>query len=109
MRHSPPLCSFDSADGVPFLMHDEKLTRTTDVQKVFPERADMNSTAFNWTDLQQLNAGNWFLEVRMGALGGQREPCPGEHSLCRYLSKVQEHFHACTNPQSAVTPCAELL
>uniref|UniRef100_A0A8C3CYG1 Glycerophosphodiester phosphodiesterase domain containing 2 n=1 Tax=Cairina moschata TaxID=8855 RepID=A0A8C3CYG1_CAIMO len=61
-----------SADGVPFLMHDEKLTRTTDVQKVFPERADMNSTAFNWTDLQQLNAGNWFLE---------RKPFPTVQSL----------------------------
>uniref|UniRef100_A0A8C2TW10 Glycerophosphodiester phosphodiesterase domain containing 2 n=1 Tax=Coturnix japonica TaxID=93934 RepID=A0A8C2TW10_COTJA len=53
-----------SADGVPFLMHDEKLTRTTNVQTVFPERAALNSTAFNWTDLQQLNAGSWFLERR---------------------------------------------
>lgn len=46
-------------------MHDEKLTRTTNVQTVFPERATLNSTAFNWTDLQQLNAGSWFLEVRV--------------------------------------------
>lgn len=59
------LCSFASADGVPFLMHDEELTRTTNVQAVFPERAALNSTAFNWTDLQQLDAGSWFLEVRM--------------------------------------------
>uniref|UniRef100_A0A8C3XC40 Glycerophosphodiester phosphodiesterase domain containing 2 n=1 Tax=Cyanoderma ruficeps TaxID=181631 RepID=A0A8C3XC40_9PASS len=53
-----------SADGVPFLMHDEDLTRTTNVQAVFPERAALNSTAFNWTDLQQLDAGSWFLERR---------------------------------------------
>ncbi|NXY39812.1 GDPD5 protein, partial [Pomatorhinus ruficollis] len=53
-----------SADGVPFLMHDEELTRTTNVQTVFPERAALNSTAFNWTDLQQLDAGSWFLERR---------------------------------------------
>ncbi|NXV20730.1 GDPD2 inositolphosphodiesterase, partial [Cepphus grylle] len=53
-----------SADGVPFLMHDEELTRTTNVQAVFPERAALNSTAFNWTDLQQLDAGSWFLERR---------------------------------------------
>ncbi|NWT62787.1 GDPD2 inositolphosphodiesterase, partial [Erythrocercus mccallii] len=59
-----PLCSFASADGVPFLMHDEELTRTTNVQDVFPERAVLNSTAFNWTDLQQLDAGSWFLERR---------------------------------------------
>uniref|UniRef100_A0A663F0I9 Glycerophosphodiester phosphodiesterase domain containing 2 n=1 Tax=Aquila chrysaetos chrysaetos TaxID=223781 RepID=A0A663F0I9_AQUCH len=53
-----------SADGVPFLMHDEELTRTTNVQAVFPERAALNSTTFNWTDLQQLDAGSWFLERR---------------------------------------------
>ncbi|XP_068019683.1 glycerophosphoinositol inositolphosphodiesterase GDPD2 isoform X1 [Melanerpes formicivorus] len=53
-----------SADGVPFLMHDEELIRTTNVQAVFPERAALNSTAFNWTDLQQLDAGSWFLERR---------------------------------------------
>ncbi|NXY48671.1 GDPD2 inositolphosphodiesterase, partial [Ceuthmochares aereus] len=53
-----------SADGVPFLMHDEELLRTTNVQAVFPERATFNSTAFNWTDLQQLDAGSWFLERR---------------------------------------------
>ncbi|KAM6124835.1 LOW QUALITY PROTEIN: glycerophosphoinositol inositolphosphodiesterase GDPD2 [Phoenicopterus ruber ruber] len=53
-----------SADRVPFLMHDEELTRTTNVQAVFPERAALNSTAFNWTDLEQLDAGSWFLERR---------------------------------------------
>uniref|UniRef100_A0A8C8AJV1 Glycerophosphodiester phosphodiesterase domain containing 2 n=1 Tax=Otus sunia TaxID=257818 RepID=A0A8C8AJV1_9STRI len=58
------LCSFASADGVPFLMHDEELIRTTNVQAVFPERAALNSTTFNWTDLQQLDAGSWFLERR---------------------------------------------
>lgn len=45
-------------------MHDEELTRTTNVQAAFPNRAVLNSTAFNWTDLQQLDAGSWFLEVR---------------------------------------------
>uniref|UniRef100_A0A663MJS9 Glycerophosphodiester phosphodiesterase domain containing 2 n=1 Tax=Athene cunicularia TaxID=194338 RepID=A0A663MJS9_ATHCN len=66
------LCSFASADGVPFLMHDEELLRTTNVQAVFPERAALNSTTFNWTDLQQLDAGSWFLE---------RKPFPTVQSL----------------------------
>ncbi|XP_042335803.1 glycerophosphoinositol inositolphosphodiesterase GDPD2 isoform X2 [Sceloporus undulatus] len=51
-----------SADNVPFLMHDEKLTRTTNVQKIFPERAKANATSFNWMELQQLDAGSWFLQ-----------------------------------------------
>nr|XP_020651505.1 glycerophosphoinositol inositolphosphodiesterase GDPD2 [Pogona vitticeps] len=53
-----------SADGVPFLMHDEKLIRTTDVQEVFPALAQANATSFNWTQLQQLDAGTWFLQKR---------------------------------------------
>lgn len=70
-----PLCSFASADGVPFLMHDEELTRTTNVQAVFPERAAWNSSAFNWTDLQQLDAGSWFLEVRTPLVRPVRDGC----------------------------------
>uniref|UniRef100_A0A3Q3FVY4 Glycerophosphodiester phosphodiesterase domain containing 5b n=1 Tax=Labrus bergylta TaxID=56723 RepID=A0A3Q3FVY4_9LABR len=51
-----------SEDGVPFLMHDHTLQRTTDVQKVFPDRVTIDASYFNWTDLQHLNAGQWFLK-----------------------------------------------
>uniref|UniRef100_A0A8C7YJH7 Glycerophosphodiester phosphodiesterase domain containing 5b n=1 Tax=Oryzias sinensis TaxID=183150 RepID=A0A8C7YJH7_9TELE len=64
---TPHLCpalslSITSVDGVPFLMHNLDLRRTTDVEKVFPERQTLNASSFNWTDLQQLNAGEWFLK-----------------------------------------------
>lgn len=58
------LCSYD---GVPFLMHDETLRRTTNVEEAFPERAYEHSSMFNWTDLEKLNAGEWFLQVRVAA------------------------------------------
>lgn len=51
-----------SEDGVPFLMHDHTLQRTTDVRRVFPDRQMNDASSFNWTDLQQLNAGHWFLK-----------------------------------------------
>ncbi|XP_029301565.1 LOW QUALITY PROTEIN: glycerophosphodiester phosphodiesterase domain-containing protein 5 [Cottoperca gobio] len=51
-----------SVDGVPFLMHDRTLRRTTDIEKVFPDRQMEDASYFNWTDLQQLNAGQWFLK-----------------------------------------------
>uniref|UniRef100_A0A8C6WA36 Glycerophosphodiester phosphodiesterase domain containing 2 n=1 Tax=Nannospalax galili TaxID=1026970 RepID=A0A8C6WA36_NANGA len=51
-----------SSDGVPFLMHDERLSRTTDVASVFPERITAHSSDFSWAELQRLNAGSWFLE-----------------------------------------------
>ncbi|XP_064206930.1 glycerophosphodiester phosphodiesterase domain-containing protein 5-like [Anguilla rostrata] len=50
-----------SYDGVPFLMHDRTLRRTTNVQEVFPDRTDALAAMFNWTELERLNAGAWFL------------------------------------------------
>ncbi|XP_028320457.1 glycerophosphodiester phosphodiesterase domain-containing protein 5 isoform X2 [Gouania willdenowi] len=51
-----------SADGMPFLMRDVTLRRTTNVAKVFPDRQMDDASYFNWTDLQQLNSGLWFLK-----------------------------------------------
>ncbi|XP_064206033.1 glycerophosphodiester phosphodiesterase domain-containing protein 5-like isoform X3 [Anguilla rostrata] len=51
-----------SLDGVPFLMRDRTLRRTTDVAKVFPARQFNDASLFNWTELRSLNAGQWFLK-----------------------------------------------
>lgn len=50
-----------SVDGVPFLMHDEHLWRTTNIGQVFPARAWNLASSFTWAELQQLNAGSWFV------------------------------------------------
>nr|XP_043888432.1 glycerophosphodiester phosphodiesterase domain-containing protein 5 isoform X2 [Solea senegalensis]XP_043888433.1 glycerophosphodiester phosphodiesterase domain-containing protein 5 isoform X2 [Solea senegalensis]XP_043888434.1 glycerophosphodiester phosphodiesterase domain-containing protein 5 isoform X2 [Solea senegalensis] len=50
-----------SYDGVPFLMHDSTLRRTTNVAEVFPNRTHLDASMFTWAELQQLNAGDWFL------------------------------------------------
>lgn len=52
-----------SLDGVPFLMHDATLRRTTNVEEEFPEFAHRPASMLNWTLLQRLNAGQWFLKV----------------------------------------------
>lgn len=52
-----------SNDGIPFLMHDGTLQRTTNVSETFPLRAEDSSSSFNISDLKKLNAGEWFLEV----------------------------------------------
>lgn len=54
-----------SYDGVPFLMHDSTLRRTTDIRKVFPNRTNTPAAMFTWAELEMLNAGAWFLQVRM--------------------------------------------
>ncbi|XP_068600870.1 glycerophosphodiester phosphodiesterase domain-containing protein 5 [Brachionichthys hirsutus] len=51
-----------SVDGVPFLMRDRTLRRTTDVRKIFPSRQFEDSSFFNWTEIRSLNAGQWFLQ-----------------------------------------------
>jgi glycerophosphoryl diester phosphodiesterase len=49
-----------SADGVPFIFHDNTAVRTTNVEEVFPERAQHPVTSFTWAELRQLDAGSYF-------------------------------------------------
>ena len=51
-----------SLDGVPFLMHDDTLSRTTDVAAVFPGREQQNAASFTFAELRQLSAGQWFVQ-----------------------------------------------
>ncbi|XP_063006511.1 glycerophosphodiester phosphodiesterase domain-containing protein 4 [Melospiza melodia melodia] len=61
-----------SYDGVPFLMHDDTLRRTTNVAEVYPNDTGKAASFFSWDALQKLNAGMWFLKnkpfVGMGSL-----------------------------------------
>ncbi|NKX50291.1 esterase [Arthrobacter deserti] len=59
-----------SADGVPFLFHDDTAARTTNVEEVFPGRAQDPVTSFTWSELQQLDAGSYF----GGRFAGERIP-----------------------------------
>ncbi len=51
-----------SYDGIPFLMHDNTLTRTTNVEEVFPDRTNQDASLFNISELRQLDAGSWFVD-----------------------------------------------
>lgn len=68
-----------SYDGVPFLMRDSTLKRTTNVAEVFPNRTHLHASTFSWAELQQLNAGDWFLVVR-----------PSTHA-CWHLKQTHTH------------------
>jgi len=47
-------------DGIPFIMHDETLFRTTNVLDVFPNRTNEASESFILSEIQKLDAGSWF-------------------------------------------------
>jgi glycerophosphoryl diester phosphodiesterase len=51
-----------SLDGVPFLMHDETLARTTNIAEIFPTRVDDLASSFTLDELKSLNAGLWFIQ-----------------------------------------------
>ncbi|XP_068122784.1 glycerophosphodiester phosphodiesterase domain-containing protein 4 isoform X2 [Hyperolius riggenbachi] len=49
-----------SYDGIPFLLHDSTLKRTTNVQEVYPNLTNVNAAMLPWGMLETLNAGAWF-------------------------------------------------
>nr|MDO8116203.1 glycerophosphodiester phosphodiesterase family protein [Candidatus Sigynarchaeota archaeon] len=51
-----------SLDGVFFLMHDEDLRRTTDIEAVYPDLASVPACQFNFSQIQALDAGSWFVD-----------------------------------------------
>jgi glycerophosphoryl diester phosphodiesterase len=59
-----------SRDGVAVLMHDTTLSRTTNVEEVFPDRAPWRVADFTLEEIKQLDAGSWFGEEFAG------EPVP---------------------------------
>ncbi len=61
-------------DGELVIMHDTTLTRTTDVEQVFPDRAPWNVGDFTLAEIKQLDAGSWFAPE----FAGERVPTLAE-------------------------------
>ncbi|KTG06970.1 hypothetical protein cypCar_00004385 [Cyprinus carpio] len=66
-----------SYDGVPFLMHDKNLRRTTNVKDMFPNWTHTSPAMFTWRELQNLNAGSWFFS--QDPFGTASSLSPDEH------------------------------
>jgi glycerophosphoryl diester phosphodiesterase len=78
-----------SADGVPFLLHDATLERTTDGRGMAGERS--------WSELSRLDAGGWHSRSYAG------EPPPTLQAVARF---VQRNGHA-LNVEIKPTPGLE--
>ncbi|HJX79452.1 glycerophosphodiester phosphodiesterase family protein [Glutamicibacter sp.] len=55
-----------SADGVPFIFHDDTPARTSNVAEVFPGRENDPITSFTWDELQRLDVGSYFSDQFAG-------------------------------------------
>ncbi|XP_030055901.1 glycerophosphodiester phosphodiesterase domain-containing protein 5 isoform X4 [Microcaecilia unicolor] len=82
-----------SYDGVPFLMHDSTLQRTTNIEDMFPELAFEHSSMINWTDLERLNTGQWFLNTdpfwTVSSLSPSDYFEAGNQSICKLADMLQ--------------------
>ncbi len=50
-------------DGEIIIFHDEHLRRTSNVEEIFPDRADEEIGSFTYEELKQLDFGSWFNET----------------------------------------------
>src|SRR5512147_441203 len=78
-----------SADGVPFLLHDATLERTTPASGTAGERP--------WSELSRLDAGSWHSRAFAG------EPLPSLEAIARYV----QHNRFALNIEIKPTPGAE--
>ncbi|KAG8431354.1 hypothetical protein GDO86_018992 [Hymenochirus boettgeri] len=89
-----------SYDGIPFLMHDRTLRRTTNIDNVFPELSALHSSMINWTILERLNAGEWFLKTdpywTVGSLPSHDSTEAENQSVCKLteLLLLAKEFNA---------------
>ncbi|MHB1249732.1 MAG: glycerophosphodiester phosphodiesterase [Polaromonas sp.] len=67
-----------SADGVPFLMHDTTLERTTSGREVFGNAASGVGGDHPWSSLSRLDAGSWHSRAYAG------EPLASLDNVARY-------------------------
>ncbi|MGW1670841.1 glycerophosphodiester phosphodiesterase [Streptomyces sp. NPDC002324] len=54
-------------DGRLVVVHDATLTRTTNVEELYPERAPWNVADFTAAEIARLDAGSWFGDAYAGA------------------------------------------
>jgi len=67
-----------AADGVPFLMHDATLNRTTNAREIFGPAASDVGGDHPWNELAKLDAGGWHSRAYAG------EPLPTLENISRF-------------------------
>lgn len=69
-----------SSDGVPFLLHDDTLERTTDGKGIAGQKT--------WDELQKLDAGRWHSATHVKDFSG--EPIPSLNTIASYC--IENNF-----------------
>ncbi|NXF73891.1 GDPD5 protein, partial [Sclerurus mexicanus] len=77
-----------SYDGVPFLMHDSTLKRTTNIKDIYPNDTDQNAALFTWNALEKLNAGTWFLKDKPFSFMGSLSEADKKQAMNQSIYKL---------------------
>jgi glycerophosphoryl diester phosphodiesterase len=85
-----------SADGVPFLMHDATLDRTTNSRDIFGRAASGIGGDHPWAELARLDAGSWHSRRYAG------EPLPTLENVSRYCMSNGHHLNIEIKPTPGV-------
>ncbi|MFM2034785.1 MAG: hypothetical protein RL459_50 [Pseudomonadota bacterium] len=112
-----------SADGVPFLMHDTTLTRTTNAAQVLGENVSTVGGDHAWSVLARLDAGAWHSAAHHGeplallediaryclkhqlAVNLEIKPTPGaEHHTGEVVARISQRLWQDSNPHLAPPP-----
>jgi glycerophosphoryl diester phosphodiesterase len=76
-----------SADGVPFLMHDSTLDRTTNAREMFGPAPSNIGGDHPWSELAKLDAGGWHSRAFAG------EPLPTLENVSRFCLANGYHLN----------------
>jgi glycerophosphoryl diester phosphodiesterase len=85
-----------SRDGELIVHHDDQLTRCTDIKTKFPGRDSYYVSDFSWNELNELDAGSWYVKQLM--LPAHRRDYPlnslTQEELDQYLSQEDVAYYA---------------
>jgi glycerophosphoryl diester phosphodiesterase len=73
-------------DGELVVMHDATLSRTTDVEELFPDRAPWRVADFTAAEIARLDAGSWFDPLYAG------ERVPTLEQYLRHLDRTRQNL-----------------
>ncbi|XP_071949551.1 glycerophosphoinositol inositolphosphodiesterase GDPD2-like isoform X2 [Antedon mediterranea] len=79
-----------SRDGVPYVMHDNNLRRTTNVKDIFPKRYMESADNFTIDELKSLNAGSWFMTRDPFLTAGMLSSEQKDHYRSQKIPTMQE-------------------
>ncbi|MCP4490552.1 MAG: hypothetical protein GY820_25040 [Gammaproteobacteria bacterium] len=83
-----------TADNQLILMHDDAMTRTTNVSDIFPDRVPAPFSTYSLAEIKSLDAGSWF--ERDDPFGQISAAAVGLHELTQYAGEkvptLQEAF-----------------